>query len=402
MPRRIRDGGWRLQREMGLLGPVFALGRAPLPQADDPANTSALTALAEACGVADNADRMCWLLLAPGRRSTSKVVALAFAPRQPLPVLAVKIARTPVADLGLEREASSLARLARDAPTVERRPPGARLPVESTVGRPLCCKPIIAGTSLSALVERRSYSELALCARRVAQVGLVASRPLDRGWRTRLLEAPLARFGEAYAQVLVPGELEESARRLARLQSLPAAIEQRDFAPWNTARARDGALVVYDWESARFDGLPLLDLVYFLSFAAFIVDGALDSGRIEASHEALLRSGERAVAQGVLPRRSRSTYNALVSVPTSSLRYGCSPGSVTPRESTSGSSPTRAVGLTRRCFERRSSSVLWRSELGHREPTWRPTRGDVPIRNPARVDRCRDPDQALPFSTHSG
>jgi hypothetical protein len=54
--------------------------------------------------------------------------------------------------------------------------------------------------------------------------------------------------------------------------------EHRDFSPWNVLLDSKGELVVLDWESAELHGLPCLDLVYFLTFLSFFIDGAMDSG----------------------------------------------------------------------------------------------------------------------------
>jgi hypothetical protein len=64
---------------------------------------------------------------------------------------------------------------------------------------------------------------------------------------------------------------------LATLDDLPLVCEQRDLAPWNVL-VHDGGIAVADWESAEPDGLPALDLVYFLTNAALLVAGVLESG----------------------------------------------------------------------------------------------------------------------------
>jgi aminoglycoside phosphotransferase (APT) family kinase protein len=50
----------------------------------------------------------------------------------------------------------------------------------------------------------------------------------------------------------------------------------------------DGTLGLLDWESAEPHGLPGLDLAYLLANAAFVLDGALDSGRTAESYARLL------------------------------------------------------------------------------------------------------------------
>jgi hypothetical protein len=75
---------------------------------------------------------------------------------------------------------------------------------------------------------------------------------------------------------------------LATLCDLPLVCEQRDFSPWNVLLGNAGELVILDWESAEPCGLPLLDLIYFLTYLMFFLDGAMESQRFTESYRALL------------------------------------------------------------------------------------------------------------------
>jgi hypothetical protein len=88
--------------------------------------------------------------------------------------------------------------------------------------------------------------------------------------------------------------LREAKDRLATLGALPLVCEQRDFGPWNVLVTADRELAVLDWESSEPEGLPALDLIYFLSYLGFLVDGlfrrsgALPSGRFRESYRTAL------------------------------------------------------------------------------------------------------------------
>lgn len=65
-----------------------------------------------------------------------------------------------------------------------------------------------------------------------------------------------------------------------------------------------GEPVLLDWESAEPDGLPALDLFYFLANCAFVLDGAFESGSVRESYARLLdpagehgRIAQRAVTE---------------------------------------------------------------------------------------------------------
>jgi hypothetical protein len=75
---------------------------------------------------------------------------------------------------------------------------------------------------------------------------------------------------------------------LATLGDLPLVCEQRDCSPWNVLLDSAGELVILDWESAEPRGLPLLDLVYFLTYLMFFLDGAMESQRFTESYRAML------------------------------------------------------------------------------------------------------------------
>ena len=59
---------------------------------------------------------------------------------------------------------------------------------------------------------------------------------------------------------------------------MPETFEHRDCSPWNLLVTTSGELAVLDWESAEQNGLPAIDLVYFLAYLAFFMDGAMKTG----------------------------------------------------------------------------------------------------------------------------
>jgi aminoglycoside phosphotransferase (APT) family kinase protein len=126
-------------------------------------------------------------------------------------------------------------------------------------------------------------------------------------WSARVEQA-IARFAETFGAVIDKMMLEETARVIAHLEHVPTVIEHRDFGPWNILIDDAGALMVLDWESSRVRGLPLLDLIYFVTYMAFFVYGAMVSRRFAESYRATLdpRSTTGAVrAELVLQYRER-------------------------------------------------------------------------------------------------
>lgn len=266
---------WRAAAAIGLLAPVCAIARVPDPEG----------AAAESEIAAPAAPDAATLLLTGGGRSINKVVALSFAEEVDEPAGVVKFARVAAADAALEREAEVLRRVAREHPGVAGVP--RLLAVGRRAGRRAVAESAVFGRPL---LEQLSPATFAQLAGRVSEWlgGLVgAERPAPESWRERLVEAPLACFEREFGLV-APGVAAAARQRLDRLGPLPPACEHRDCSPWNLLIDDDGALGLLDWESAEPDGLPGLDLVYFLANAAFVLDGALESGATRPVYARLL------------------------------------------------------------------------------------------------------------------
>lgn len=230
------------------------------------------------------------LLLTGGHRSINKVVGLAFEPGARVPSAAVKLARVPEAEPGLEREAEALRRVGEERPelrgvprllAVGRRAGGLGLVEEPVVGRPL--------------LDQLNAAEFGDQAARVARVlielasgGEGAGRPVEADRSERLVVELLARFEHEFGAVLGPDALAAARGVLAGLGDVPVAIEHRDCSPWNVLLGPNGEPVLLDWESAEPKGLAGLDIVYFLANCAFVLDGALENGRTRESYLALL------------------------------------------------------------------------------------------------------------------
>jgi len=312
--RRLRSavlqGVWRLGMRIGLVLPVCAVARKPgvRPAGREP-STARTTAPAAALpdapiatpellgmirtrwqgwGFGPPPDALSSLVLTGGPRSVSKVVALVFAEPHHRPWVAVKMPRVPEAATGLMREATTLQAIhsrraggVRGAPRV--------LFCQQRAGILTVGETALTGGVLSTVVKRSNFRDLAL--RATDWLSELAGRPhpcpRDRWW-DRLIEPALTDFGEAFGPVIDRGMLRETREIVATLGALPLVCEQRDFAPWNVLVTPTGELAVLDWESAELEGLPALDLIYFMSFLAFTLDGAVSPGHLRESYRATL------------------------------------------------------------------------------------------------------------------
>jgi hypothetical protein len=286
--RQLQRGGRTLIRRAGrlLLGVLSrAAGRTPLFQSvcavarKSPASTldaqSGDRALLErvqegwsAWGLGAAPRRLSCLLVAEGQRSISKCVALVFAESDARPRLAIKLPRVPEAIPALAREAMNLRTLHARHPDAF---PGIpRIVFEEQRGpRTLLGETALIGTPLRAFIRRGAYRELALKATEwLAAFARRTARRASSSWQERIGAPALADFSSRFGEVVDARLVRRTRELLESLGPLPVVAEQRDFSPWNVLMGPRGELIVLDWESAELDGLPVLDLIYFLTYLA--------------------------------------------------------------------------------------------------------------------------------------
>jgi hypothetical protein len=279
-PRSARGAAlrplWRTLARAGLLAPLCAIGSVPEEEGDSRRDEI------EAAFPADSGQ----LLLTGGHRSINKVVGLPFSADAGEPPAVAKFSRVPAADPALEREASALRTIERDRPGVPGVP---RLLAEGKrAGRHALAESAVHGRPLIASLSPQSFGEPAALVGEWL-VGLAGGerRPRDEWW-PRLVGEPLEAFERNFGEVVPADTIAALRRRLSELGDLPEACEHRDCSPWNVVLDERGAPGLLDWESAEPHGLPGLDLAYFLANCAFVLDGALESGRTRESYEGLL------------------------------------------------------------------------------------------------------------------
>ena len=286
---------WRLVRGAGLLAPIYLVGRRPGGADEEAIPLSPSSPL---------------LLLTTGHRSINKAVGLAFDCVSEKPAKAVKFARVAEAEAGLEREAAVLRRLG------EERPDLAGVPhlvgQGSRDGRLAVVQEAVEGESLLDALDPGNFGEVAMQVTRLL-VGLARGprRDPDPDWRSRLVDEPLEWFERTFQPIPAARPLLEG------LGDLPPAIEHRDCSPWNVLLTPAGDPVLLDWESAEPEGLPGLDLVYFLANCAFVLDGALESGRTRESYAHLL---DPATPHGAVAARAIDEYTAALGISEADFR----------------------------------------------------------------------------------
>lgn len=282
---------WRLGAAIGALAPLSAVARKPGGTAA--AGNEEIEVLLDRLSGTAAAPRA-WLLLTGGQRSINKVVGLPFSPGDRPPGFVVKFARVPAAEDGLRREAAALETIAAEHPALSGVP--RLLASGRRAGRLAVAETAIHGRPLLDRLDPESFPEFASAVTEwlLRLATKTAAQPRDAWWG-RLAQQPLEDFERDFGPA---GGAKAAARAralLRRLPELPLVCEHRDCSPWNIVLTGDGQPALLDWESAEPRGLPGLDLVYFLANAAFVLDGALESGR---THEAYARLLDPATPSG--------------------------------------------------------------------------------------------------------
>ncbi len=231
-----------------------------------------------------------WLLLTRGARTLNKVVGMVFAESDRHPRLIVKLARIAESESALDREAANLRAVQASHPDRMRGVPQV-LFLHTWAGCKVLGETALTGRPLYTLLRRDNCRNLALKVTEWLAALVDHAAPCPRvAWWDRLIETTVDEFEQNFGQVLDSGKLRETRAILATLGDLPLVCEQRDCSPWNVLIAGNGELVILDWESAEPRGLPALDLIYFLTYLIFFLDGAMESGRFKESYCTALSS----------------------------------------------------------------------------------------------------------------
>jgi len=274
---------WRLGARVGVAGPFCTIAKKP-----GDAEVSSRGLLDQirtgwhGWGLGRPPKRLFWALLTPGQRSINKVIAVVFADADREPSMIVKIARVPDAGRALERELANLRALEASG-----RRDGTPRPLflDDCLGSVALGETVLSGEPLWTLLDERSYRRLALAVTDwLCDLASPQSLTPPELWWDRLVEPVLSEFADSFGPVSDPDDVYHTRRVLLEVGELPLVFEHRDCSPWNVLVGQDGRIALPDWESAEPQGLPGLDLLYFLTYLAFFYDDAMKTGAFGASY----------------------------------------------------------------------------------------------------------------------
>jgi aminoglycoside phosphotransferase len=209
------------------------------------------------------------VVLTPRFHRSRHVITLVFGERGTQPMLVAKSPRLAHDADRLAHEAAMLE--AADRATARS---GTAAPVLLAYDRslrwPLLLETALPGRPLSpAAVRRDPRGTVGRVAGALGALAEATARMAPPGWYASLIEQPLAALaigGTEATAVLV----ETTLRVLEPLRGarLPLVLEHGDVSHPNLLLLPDGRVGLLDWERAQDGGLPVSDLLFFLSYAA--------------------------------------------------------------------------------------------------------------------------------------
>ncbi|MGH9147929.1 MAG: phosphotransferase [Vicinamibacterales bacterium] len=216
------------------------------------------------------------MLATPRFRASGHVIFLVLADWLRTPILVGKVPRLAADNGGLAREAANLRMLQTirsggfdSVPQV--------VAYEDGQSWSLLLETAVIGTPVDLWGRRRSRIDEVVDW--LIEFHTSTMRPSEtvRDWYTRLADEPCEQFltllpGDGVARHLI--DRTSCVARALYEEDVPLVFEHRDFCPLNILVDHDGAIGVVDWELGEPDGLPALDLFFFLTAAAFARDGA--------------------------------------------------------------------------------------------------------------------------------
>jgi hypothetical protein len=296
--RRVRNhlGRWLLARDsLPELRPLVTVAT----------HETATPFLVRAAGQLAVPDGCEWFLTLGSADPLTRGVFHLFPPAAAEPSWALKFARVPGYTDPFDRDERGLG-IAHAAGGVVRRRAPRLLGRLEVAGLTAAVETAAVGSRLTHLLQGRVQR-----AEKLRSIDAVAGWTIEAALATAVSPDRLSPERRRLAEEVVPSwrDFDVPSDLVELVGSVPAVLQHNDLGSWNIVVTSEADFTAVDWESARAEGFPLWDLVYFLTDALTHLDGASPVERRDA-HNARLFRGELASSE-ILFRWLRKSVDAL-------------------------------------------------------------------------------------------
>jgi aminoglycoside phosphotransferase (APT) family kinase protein len=218
--------------------------------------------------------RLASVIMTPRFRASSHVIFFVLAAGRAEPILVVKVPRLPGDNSRLDREAANL-RLVQTAWAEGFASIPRVIAYEDYGGHRLLIETALRGQAMSPAVVRRhpkACVETVLTWLMDLHHATAAGSMHAKDWHTHLVERPLERFERVFPLRAEEKCLLEHTRELIsplHAATVPLVFEHGDLSSPNLLLHGQDSLGVVDWELAEPQGLPAVDLFFFLTYITF-------------------------------------------------------------------------------------------------------------------------------------
>lgn len=259
------------------------------------------------------------ILKSGGQNRRNKIVLVVFDGDSIVPSYIVKIPRVKEVGLALMNEANILKVLAKDYNFITGIPQVLFSSDKSgyfSVG-----ETYIPGTSLGNVINKDNIANFA-GKLTTWLVELAKKSTLQRSQKRN--DAYIKSAFEDIEYILTQTNDRELYNKLneffSKLEISNMICEHRDLAPWNIIVGSNESFYIHDWESSKLEGIPGLDLIYFMTYLCFYVE---HSWTTDEALKCYKRMFERESYTGELFEECFTVYATELDLPKESIRNLC-------------------------------------------------------------------------------
>jgi hypothetical protein len=280
MHRRLRNAFARHLLRWGALPEVRPVVAVGVKQRADPFLVQAV----EPLGVPSGCQ---WFLTLGHGDPLTRAVFHLFPPDATEPGWVLKFTRVPGYADAFDRDERGLRVAAAAGGEVARRAPLLLGRLEAA-GLPAALETAAVGMRLTLFLQGPAPKS-----RKLRAIEAVAEWTIDTARQTATSPDRLENERRRLAGEILPAWRDLGAPRdlVEGMGHLPAVTQHNDLGSWNVIMRSESDFTAVDWESARAEGFPLWDLVYFLTDAITHLDGASQPDKRD-SHNLRLFRGE--------------------------------------------------------------------------------------------------------------